>query len=89
MRILRGTLKPRAFGPYGGPITLPEQGVTKHIPLGPETAGLFQQKLSPYQQRQYLDIGQLGGLPPEALVYDILNATPGWRRSPARVLSYG
>ena len=88
MRILRGTLPARRFRPYGGAITLPEQGVTQHIPLGPETAGLFQQRLSPYQQRQYLDIGQLAGLPPEALVQDILEATPGYRRHPSRVMSY-
>ena len=76
-----------AFQQFGGPVTLPEVGITTPIPAPFQTARTFQRS-GPREQSDLLDFYRAAGLPPDLVLGMIYGATPGFRQAPFRGFAY-
>ncbi len=73
-------------GPYGGPITAPEIGITTPIPQPMYSAAAYN-RISPWQQQQYTQLlTSATNIPAEEQDYERNFYTPGYRRFPQRTM---
>ena len=87
LRAIRGERSLPAFQQYGGPVGLPEIGITQPLPFPAQAAAPFR-KLVPSAQEQILDLYQAAGIPRRMAIEQILAATPGYRSNPRPAYRY-